>query len=704
MAAVLIRRIQWLIVMEGGLEDPDELKDILYPPPATAKFKLHGLASAKDLVITMGTLHFSRCRSIHGTIVHHTVLQQELKTLKYILTCGIEIDLNKSGMGVVDDVLDEGLSALHFAVDTRLVAKLNIAIVSQLLEHGADVNSRTLHGCTPLIRICEAADSVNPIFNFTIIVRIIRLLVQNGATINATNNDGQTALILACYVTSPAMVQCLLELGADPNIRDTEQGRTALHVAADFDHIATVKLLLNHGAVLLDDNRGVNQFICAACYHSHISYSYMLLSLSNISDRDQLIALVLLTLSKYLNDPDRKPTEFPHIEQMLSPNNILETSKLFELIKPGVSFMSTSPFYCGGYNECMTLDKFNDVIKKGDDIACSVQAVMKYQRVVGVKGTSYCYQRIGDKLMLKKQAKQAFKFYELAYKINQSSTSELINTCAPVIRVLFDQNNASEACNVIVSILDIVEKRICSQIISRETQHIANIMFKYIPCEFVRKPCLDCDLRATVALISMIESWQRKYFADEWNDVYIHIGKICKHNPRSPMNNQGLLHMAVSYGSHKPHYSHFIESLLPEGSIPLYEVVITLHEMGLALDGVDFYGNTPLHTLLIGHKALVGTNPDNVVNTMKYFCRNGAEIDTPNNKGVTCLDLITGDVLTLAIRPYLPLSLKLLSAAKVAKLITREDCQHFIYAEVKDLVYIRINPTHTCDCEFCVSL
>ena len=701
MAAVLIRRIQWLIVTGGGLEDPLELKEILFPPPATRKFIIHGLANAKDLVTALGSLHFSRCRSIHGTILHHAVLQRELPMLRYVLTCGIVVDPDKPGVGVIDDILDEGITPLHCAVDTRLVPKLNVSIVSQLLDHGANVNSRTHQRSTPLIRICEAADSVNPVFNFTNIVKVMKLLLQHGASINATNSDGQTALILACYVESPEMVQCLLEHGADPNIRDKEQGRTALHVAADFDHVATVKLLLKHGARLIDDQRGVNQFICAACYHSHKSYSYMLLCIPNISQQDQLVALVLLTLSKYLNDPDRKPTEFPHIDQLLNTSNLMATSKLFDLMKPGMSFLATSPFQCGGYLESMTLEDFNKVIKNGDDIACSVQAVMKYQRIVGVKGTSYCYQRIGDDLMLQNDAEKAFDFYHLAYKINQSSISELVNRCTPLIVALYDQGKTSAGCDVVMAILLIIEKRICVKPTTGKQEHIADIMFRYIACEYIRKPCVDCDLRATVALISMIESWQRSYFANKWDDIYTLIGDICKQNPRSPMNNQGLIHMAVSYVVHKPHYSHYIDTLLPEGAIPLYDVVVTLHEMGMSLNDTDFYGNTPLHTLLLGHKALLRTNPENVVNTMEYFCKNGVGIDIPNYKGYTSLDLISGDVLRMAVRRYLPLSLKLLSASRVAKLIKADDCGHYIYAEVEDIVRARVKPVHTCECEFC---
>jgi ankyrin repeat protein len=71
-------------------------------------------------------------------------------------------------------------------------------------------------------------------------------LLQNGANVAAASNDGGTALMLAAVGGHVAVAQLLLQNGADVRaaLRD---GRTALMIARAKRHEAVVRLLREHG-------------------------------------------------------------------------------------------------------------------------------------------------------------------------------------------------------------------------------------------------------------------------------------------------------------------------------------------------------------------------------------------------------------------------------------------------------------------------
>ena len=73
--------------------------------------------------------------------------------------------------------------------------------------------------------------------------------MQHHALIRASKNDPNhsSPLILACYAKSLPMVQRLLDERADTNQQNV-RGFTALMIAADFDQLEIVRLLLARGA------------------------------------------------------------------------------------------------------------------------------------------------------------------------------------------------------------------------------------------------------------------------------------------------------------------------------------------------------------------------------------------------------------------------------------------------------------------------
>jgi ankyrin repeat protein len=59
---------------------------------------------------------------------------------------------------------------------------------------------------------------------------VIDILVANGADLDAQEADGITALMWAVHNEDVGMIRVLLDLGADPNIKNSK-GATALEMA-----------------------------------------------------------------------------------------------------------------------------------------------------------------------------------------------------------------------------------------------------------------------------------------------------------------------------------------------------------------------------------------------------------------------------------------------------------------------------------------
>jgi ankyrin repeat protein len=107
--------------------------------------------------------------------------------------------------------------------------------VSELLAHGAGVNTRDDHGTTPLMYAAAIGSS-----------QMMRQLIAAGADVNAKNSFDATALM---WCTNQfEKVRLLTDKGADVNAR-SKRGRTPLLIAASHDaNIAVVRLLLSEGA------------------------------------------------------------------------------------------------------------------------------------------------------------------------------------------------------------------------------------------------------------------------------------------------------------------------------------------------------------------------------------------------------------------------------------------------------------------------
>ena len=97
---------------------------------------------------------------------------------------------------------------------------------------------------TPLTALLEAADRGDA-------SRVAELLDANPDLVNERGTlSGHTGFRTALHfgISDEAVVRCLLERGANPNIRDDGDNAMPLHFAAENGHLAIIRLLVEHGA------------------------------------------------------------------------------------------------------------------------------------------------------------------------------------------------------------------------------------------------------------------------------------------------------------------------------------------------------------------------------------------------------------------------------------------------------------------------
>jgi len=109
-----------------------------------------------------------------------------------------------------------------------------------LIKAGANVNTKSPAGMTPLMIACRACDNTN----------LIKLLIDVGAKINkSTRYEGWTALFVAAANGRNNIIRVLIDNGAFINPRTTEgYNLTPLGYAVYKKQFVTAELLRSYGA------------------------------------------------------------------------------------------------------------------------------------------------------------------------------------------------------------------------------------------------------------------------------------------------------------------------------------------------------------------------------------------------------------------------------------------------------------------------
>jgi uncharacterized protein len=111
------------------------------------------------------------------------------------------------------------------------------ASVRALIDKKADVNTAQVDGTTALHWAIRSDD-----------LEMTEMLLKAGARASAANQAGATPMLLAAMNGNAAILNRLMQAGADPNAPISQTGDTPLMIAARTGTIDAVRVLLDHGA------------------------------------------------------------------------------------------------------------------------------------------------------------------------------------------------------------------------------------------------------------------------------------------------------------------------------------------------------------------------------------------------------------------------------------------------------------------------
>ena len=186
---------------------------------------------------------------------------------------------------------DDKVTALHISLE------VNIPDVSEyLISRGADIESRTRLGNTPLILAAKH-------FNIWSMVA----LLEKGANVNAMNNENMTALHYSCMSIhrSKHAIDLLVKYGSNVNAQNSSL-YTPLHHAALAGEYGKVHKLLNYDAdpdILTWDRRNILFFLMDNLSGPNpsaaIAYNHALCEMKRIQIRDCFDELPVNLISSY---------------------------------------------------------------------------------------------------------------------------------------------------------------------------------------------------------------------------------------------------------------------------------------------------------------------------------------------------------------------------------------------------------------------
>jgi ankyrin repeat protein len=178
-------------------------------------------------------------------MIFEMVKAGDIAAVQRMLTSGTAVDIRDA----------EGCTLLMLAAHSG-----NLPMVQALIEAGADVNAQDELGWAALIKAAFNAELKKGFAD------VVQVLIDSGANIEAPIGYGVRPLMLAAGYGETAVVEALLQAGADV-LAQNEGGYTALMIVKQKHYVDVVNLL--HEAEQL---AGIGEGSCASknAPHSHV--------------------------------------------------------------------------------------------------------------------------------------------------------------------------------------------------------------------------------------------------------------------------------------------------------------------------------------------------------------------------------------------------------------------------------------------------
>jgi serine/threonine-protein phosphatase 6 regulatory ankyrin repeat subunit A/serine/threonine-protein phosphatase 6 regulatory ankyrin repeat subunit B len=144
--------------------------------------------------------------------------------------------------------------------NSKSVVRQN-AMITQLLDEGADPNARPTEGMTALMWAGARGN-----------VEAVKLLLAKGADVRAADAQGNSALMWAVAMGTPEVVNLLLQRGASLEIKNQDK-QSALIRAVCYTNLDVVKYLLGRGVEVNERDGKGNTALIARAFYGEIGYA-----------------------------------------------------------------------------------------------------------------------------------------------------------------------------------------------------------------------------------------------------------------------------------------------------------------------------------------------------------------------------------------------------------------------------------------------
>jgi len=176
---------------------------------------------------------------------------------------------SKVGLEGLKALLDAGAYPNHKGYDTvsalmGAIAAYNLEVVKTLLEYGADPNQTTWDGLSPMMLAAQRVQDET----------LFEVLVANGADVDSRSNQGVTALMVAATSGNTPALKSLIALSADLELKDFDGFTPLFHVVQsreeNDDVIGIIDLLIDGKSdVNAQDMSGATPLMHAALGGKH---------------------------------------------------------------------------------------------------------------------------------------------------------------------------------------------------------------------------------------------------------------------------------------------------------------------------------------------------------------------------------------------------------------------------------------------------
>lgn len=176
---------------------------------------------------------------------------------------------------------------------TKSILKKTALIVGLVLLAGSLARHRDARSSLPPDSLARAIEGRN--------TQLLELCFAENIDVNAPSADGRTPLLIATQQQDGAMVQRLLDAGANPNIADAS-GATPLSIAiAQQDGAIAQRLLDRRANVNVADQAGTTPLLKATMQHDAASVQRLLDAGANVDTADRAGTTPVMVAASYDN-------------------------------------------------------------------------------------------------------------------------------------------------------------------------------------------------------------------------------------------------------------------------------------------------------------------------------------------------------------------------------------------------------------------